>query len=256
MAYGDNMLKSDIYLNRSTSRTEKDTLEDVVQRAEKLGISILTFLDSIERENGILRTTYLHGGAARKQELSHLKNLREKVHVLNGFEVAEPYLREEELQLYNTFPLDVIIGSVEKFATTLTEEEQIKKAYDNYYYRNLKSVIMGNIDVLAHLGSIQKYYDYSYNNTGVIDSFLKMLIQKEIVLEIEPNLERKDTLYTYPSFALLKRYRELGGEKVIIASHAQSVDLLAFHLEECYKMAKDLNLVPGYFEKRKFKKLI
>ena len=249
------MLKSDIYLNCPKTIDEKLSLEDLKVATELQNISILSLLEKVEKTKGILSTTYLHNFEKRK-EVTELKKLREDMLCLRGIEMPEVYQRETELKLYSSFPLDVLVGTVLKIQTDLQTEEEIQNAYEDYYLRNLDTVLTGKIDVLAHVGLIHTMYGYPYYNQELLDTLLKKMIEKRVVFEMEPALDRKDAQTTFPSYFLLKRYYELGGENVVISSGAKTVEELGNSLEEMYIMAKDLHLQPGYFEKRQFKKIL
>lgn len=249
------MLKSDIYLNCPTLKDEKLSLEDIKIVTELHDIAILSLLEKVEKTKGILSTTYLHNFEKRK-EISELKKLREDMLCLQGIEIPEAYQREAELRLYSSFPLDVLVGSVSEIQTDLQTEEEIEKEYEEYYKKNLQTVLTGKIDVLAHVGLIHNAYGYPYYNQELLDTLLKEMIKTGTVLEMEPALDRKDAQTTFPSYSLLKRYHELGGENVVISSGAKTVEAIGNSLEEMYIMAKDFHLQPGYFEKRQFKKIL
>lgn len=247
MAYGDIMLKSDIYVNKN----KKVLLEEMKRKVENNDISILSFVDKIEKEKGILSTTYFHGlETKRKKEILELKKLREDITIFHGIEIPNSYQRKEELRLYNSFPIDVLVGSVDKIEKNLQDQEEIEREFENYYLRNLRTVLTGNIDVLAHLGSIDNDYNYPYYNYKLMDTILKKMIEKDIVLQVDKNLNEIFSTATYPNYTLLKRYHELGGEKVVLSSGEDS------NLNSLYTLILDLDLKPGYFEKRKFKSLI
>lgn len=255
MSYGDIMLKSDIYLSCPTSKGKKRDLEDIVSEAIKKEIDVLSIVDSIEENNGILITTYLcDPTSSRRGEISNLQKLRKEITLLNGIQVSNPHLREKELNLYATFPMDVITGIVPNICFHLEHEEEIQKAYEDYYLRNLYAVQKGNIDVLAQLGSVHTHYGYAYHNYALIDTLLNQLVDKEIALEVTSGIKRKDAFTTIPSYPILKRYKELGGENVVVGSCIRNA--LGRNLEDVYKVVQDLDLNPGYFQKRKFKKIL
>ena len=189
-------------------------------------------------------------------EIINKEEAKNQITLLNGIQVSQPYERGEELELYATFPMDMIVGTVDDFQRGLQKEEEVKKAYDDYYRKNLYAVESGKIDVLSHLGLIHAYYGYRYCNDSLIDTLLREMIDRNILLEIMTGVQRKDNFSTFPSYDLLKRYKKLGGEMVTIGTHANDIQNIGKNLEEAYAIVQDLKLNPGYFQKRKFKKIL
>jgi histidinol-phosphatase (PHP family) len=257
MSYGDIMKKSDIYLNGPISKGKEQGLEDIVNQAVKKDIQVLSILDCIEKTDGVLRTTSSCRDALKhRAEIMELQRMRNEITLLNGIQVSQPYERGEEFEFYASFPMDMIVGIVDDFDKGLQKEEEIKKAYDDYYCKNLYAVESGKIDVLSHLGLIHTYYGYRYCNDSLIDTLLREMIHRNVLLEITSGVQRKDNFSTFPSYDLLKRYKKLGGEMVTIGTHANDIQNIGKNLEETYQIAHDLELNPGYFQKRKFKKIL
>lgn len=278
MSYGDIMKKSDIYLNGPISEGKKQRLEDIVSQAIKKDIHVLSILDCIEKTDGVLRaTSSCRDALKQREEIMRLQRIRNEIRgyalnesteiinkeeatseitLLNGIQVSQPYERGEELELYANFPMDMIVGTVDDFQRGLQKEEEVKKAYDDYYCKNLYAVESGKIDVLSHLGLIHAYYGYRYCNDSLIDTLLREMISRNILLEITAGVQRKDNFSTFPSYDLLKRYKKLGGEMVTIGTHANDIQNIGKNLEEAYQIAHDLELNPGYFQKRKLKKIL
>lgn len=65
-------------------------------------------------------------------------------------------------------------------------------------------------------------------------------------------VQRKDTFTTIPSYPILKHYKELGGENIVIGTCTR--DSIGKDLEEAYRILQVLELNSGYFQKRKLKK--
>ncbi len=257
MSYGDIMKKSDIYLNCPTSKDKEQDLEVVVNNAIEKKVDVLSIINCIQKADGILRTTYSCSSTLKRStEIADLQKMRKEITLLNGIQIPEPYARGNELGLYARFPIDVITGVVYDFKRELEKEEDIKKAYDDYYLKNLYAVQSGNIDTLSHLGFIHAFYGYKYHNDPLINALLEEMIHRNVLLEITPSISQKGNFSIFPSSDLLKRYRELGGEMVTIGTYANDIQDIGKNLEDGYEIAQDLGLEPGYFQKRKFKKII
>ncbi len=230
----------------------KMDISEIQKRAMKENLEAVSITDYVGVKQGLIQTTYLFSeSSTRTKEIRRLNKLKEKVLLLNGIEISSPYLVKGALDFYKELPLDIILGTIHDINKNCELETDILNAYQEYYQKNLRALKETNFDVLSHLGYIDKYYDYPYENSELIDEILCTAIKKEIALEINSSSKR-----TFPSYELLKRYKELGGEKVTIGSNAHHYDQIGTNLDISYEIAKELNLEVGYFQKRKFKKII
>lgn len=114
------------------------------------------------------------------------------------------------------------------------------------YYEFVLSCIgqFKNYDVLAHLNLVDRYAPYVPDDslyTDVIDEILRTAVADGKGLEINTASWRyRMGERTTPTAAILKRFRELGGEYVTVGSDAHTPKWLGDHLEEGYQLLRDL----------------
>lgn len=118
-----------------------------------------------------------------------------------------------------------------------------------YYRDNLAMVKWGGFDSLAHLGYIERYTWGKYRiptpvapYMDVIDEILKTLIAKGKALEVNTAGLRQGIAKTHPEAAVLRRYKELGGELITLGSDAHRAEDVGSDME----VAMDLLLDLGY----------
>lgn len=251
------MTQFDTHMHSLYSFDSKMTLEEMRSSALNHNLSGIVITDHVELEDKLL--ALLSGYKKESERSKQIKSLSSlKLKILNGIEISEPYLRMREMPLIHQLPVDVILGSVHEIIRSQVEERDINQAYNDYYEKNLKAVATGNFDVLAHLDYIKRYYpDYEYQDKEhIIDTILKLLIQKDIVLEMNTSSKRRCGHELFPSIEILEKYKSFGGEKVTIGSDAHCPEEIGDRIETGYEIAKELKLTPGYFEKRKWKTIL
>lgn len=247
------MSLKDVHLHSLYSQNSRMTLEKIKEEAQKKEIDVVALTDHIEVNDSLLKTLNKYAPYSKRTfEIEALKEERFKI--LNGIEVSDPQTRAKEMLYLSRLPLDIILGSVHDIERIKTKESQIEAAFEKYYLKNIEAILIGNFDVLAHLGYIERYYpDYPFTKRKYIDAVLKSLIEKEIVLEINTSAERNCGKNIFPSFEVLKRYKDLGGERVTTGSDAYRYYEIGDHIDVGTEIARELQLKIGYFEKRKWK---
>ena len=114
-----------------------------------------------------------------------------------------------------------------------------KVAFESYFktmHQALKS--FHQIDALGHMDYIVRYCpnkDLNYfvsDYLDYIDEILKLIIQKEIKLEINTANLAKNFDFPNPHTDILKRYRELGGNLVTIGSDAHKAANIGYEFSK------------------------
>lgn len=121
----------------------------------------------------------------------------------------------------------------------------VEEAFRRYYRHVLDCItVFKGYDALAHLNLIDRYGRYLPDDRlyeELIDEILRTVAADGKGIEINTSSWRygmKDR--TTPTPAILRRYRELGGEYVTVGSDAHSPDRVGDHLAEGYRMLRDL----------------
>ena len=194
---------------------------------------------------------------------------QEKINILLGCEMGiRDDLGDVIRNITSAYAFDFIIGSMHDVeASDFSTREFFKTrektaAYQEYFERMLKAVQACDFDVLGHMDYIQRYATYSdptlhyadYNEH--IDAVLRLLISTNKGLEINTGSFNYGMNHPHPSFEIICRYRELGGEIITIGSDAHNPVRLGANFDKAAKLA----MAAGFkyfaaFSKREIKML-
>jgi histidinol-phosphatase (PHP family) len=182
-----------------------------------------------------------------------------------GVEIAEPHrFPTEAAAVRDAWPFDFVLGSLHWIGSELAIVPEYfagkdeDAAYGAYFAELLDVVRAGGFDVLAHLDVLKRAgYDvhgHSYDLTRhaeALDAVLRECVEQGIGLEINTGPLRRAVAETAPPLALLRRYRELGGEILTLGSDAHAPDALGHRFD----LALDLARAAGFrrltcFERR------
>ena len=117
-------------------------------------------------------------------------------------------------------------------------------------YRYFESVLeslaaFDNFDVFGHLDYVVRYgptqdKNYSYHQyKEIIDEILKVLISKNIGLELNTAGLKYGLSFAHPQVEVLKRYRELGGEIITVGSDGHKPEHLAYDFHKVPDILKE-----------------
>jgi len=98
----------------------------------------------------------------------------------------------------------------------------------------------GLFDALGHLDYVKRYLHPHVTRHHLAEApelyepILRVLVESGTALEVNTSGLRQRSGETYPSPAIVERFRELGGERVTVGSDAHLAGSFAFGLEEGY----------------------
>lgn len=193
-----------------------------------------------------------------KRESRHIDIISRtrNIDILKGFEISDPNLYPDMMSVFSAFSLDFIIGSVHSISRVDTEsEEAVRQNYIDYYRSTLEMIKIGKFDALGHLGYIDKYYNYKLNDLELIRDILKLIIEKDIALEINSSAKRRIGRDTFPDYDTLKLYKDLGGLKVTLGSDAHEYKEIYDNMEVANDIAEEFQFEKGIYKKRKWTRL-
>ena len=143
----------------------------------------------------------------------------------------------------SAYPYDFVLGSVHSSATTpielppFVEGRGLRDIIDEYYRILLDSIrVYKNFDVLGHINGIDRYTDGFADESLYMpyaDEILRILVAGGKGLEVNMssiryNIAERGT----PTLAILRRFKELGGEIVTLGSDAHSLAGVGEGLEQ------------------------
>lgn len=179
--------------------------------------------------------------------------------IRRGIEVGlKPQLHSKIASLLEAYPFDFVIGSVhlvedvDPFLPSYWEGRSVKSAISSYYQATIENIrTFHGFDTLGHLDYVIRYApsrpnleigvplpkDFSYSPyADYIDTILNLLIDHGIALEINTAGFAKKLGHPNPCEEIIRRYRELGGERITIGSDAHKPEAYAYE----FPLAEDL----------------
>jgi len=243
--------KVDTHIHCEYSSDSHLTLSDLCKKAVRLDysyIAITEHFDLIESEvvnYGILSLrSYFRDCQQMQQKYPQLQ-------IVIGLEIGEPHrqmdLADKLLAIYRP---DYLIGSLHVLTNGRNISLPITQPLTQtdirlYYEETLAMVERGGFDTLGHLGIYKRGLqdealpDESYMQS-TIDEIFRVMIRKEIALEVNNSSFRSFFANHLPDKQQLLRYRQLGGELICLASDSHDLK----HFDTFYD--KTLDSIQGF----------
>jgi histidinol-phosphatase (PHP family) len=111
-----------------------------------------------------------------------------------------------------------------------------------YYKEVMAGVRSGLFDAVGHLDVVKRYLHPHVTaaqlgaRPDLLEPVLQAVVESGIALEVNTSGLRHPYAETYPSAAIVARYRELGGTAVVTGSDGHRPDWFAYRLEEAYRI--------------------
>jgi histidinol-phosphatase (PHP family) len=144
---------------------------------------------------------------------------------------------------------DYVIGSVHDWpespywpsrVRSFIDGRSLEEVLQPYYAEIIAAARSGLFDTIGHLDVVKRYL-HPYITAADLatrqelqEPALRAIIEAGVVLEVNSSGLRYPGAETYPSAAVVARYRELGGERVVVGSDAHSRGSFAARLDESY----------------------
>ncbi len=226
----------DRHLHTRFSEDSNEDPENCIRKAISLNMEDIWFTDHYDID-------FPGGGFSFDadryfKELYELKEkYSDKISVHIGVELGLKKDINDKIQaLINKYPFEYRIGSVHLMDDKDPYEREKFDMTDREFYRRYFETALDclenctGFDTFGHIDYVVRYgYEkdraYSYSeNADIIDEILKHLIKNNIALEVNTAGLRKGLKYVHPYPEILKRYRELGGENIVMGSDAHKAE--------------------------------
>jgi histidinol-phosphatase (PHP family) len=182
--------------------------------------------------------------------------------ILAGVELGNPHDFPNAVSaMLDRWPFDLVIGSVHwlddraGWEPPIFLERGIEATYQRYFEVLLRMVEDADFDVLGHLDLVRRDSWDLFQQVldldpyqGMIDSVLQRLIESERGLEVNTSALRKGLTSPVPGLAILRRYRQLGGEIVVLGSDGHQ----PAHVAHGFDAAQDLIRAAGFTRVARF----
>ncbi len=268
---------ADYHMHSSHSGDSKSSMEEMIQKGIQLGLTHMCFTEHNDFDFPVCDevpegTFDLNVDAYLYDLIKYREKYKEQINVLFGMELGlQPHLMCQNAVLAKSYDFDFIIGSSHicnkkdpyfpPFYVGRSEEE----AYAEYFQSIIDNIMkFKNFDVYGHLDYVVRYgpnadKNYSYEKYQyLLDTILTLLIDNGKGIEINTGGVVKGLRELHPCTAIVKRYKELGGEIITIGSDAHTVQDIHRHFDRAEAVLKECGFkYYTIFEKRvaEFKRL-
>lgn len=270
-------ITADLHLHSSYSGDSDTPMEDMILKGIDLGLSTMCFTEhndfDFPEEPGEPADRFLLNPDPYLYDIiRYREKYADQIRILFGVELGlQPEVMRKNAILAKSYDFDFIIGSShichgrDPYYPAFYEGRSEEEAYREYFESILENIKkFSNFDVYGHLDYVVRYgpnkdAEYTYAKyQDILDSILKLLIEKGKGIEINTGGIKSGLKELHPCTAVLKRYRELGGEIITIGSDAHTPEQITAHFDRAENVLKECGFkYYTIFEKRvaEFKKL-
>ncbi len=255
-------MSSDYHVHTYYSPDAASPMAELVVAALRAGLRGMAFTDHLEwyEEDGA--TGYL----APERYFAELREVRAKygqqIQLWAGLEMGSSHhFLPQAHALLAAWPWDYILGSIHWTAglpgwETVAFAEGLELAYQRYFEELVLLAEEGEYDVLAHFDLVQRDAWTLCGRTlpiapykSLIHQALKAVIARGKGLEINTSPWSMDLAEPAPGLTILRWYRELGGEILVLGSDAHRPEQVGQH----FARARELAQAAGFTRLARFK---
>lgn len=256
------MILTDNHIHSSCSGDGHNSMTEMMLASYERGVRSLCFTDHVDLDHfrtGVpdLQCYDIREDMIKMFELAKVACPRD-MDLFLGIELGEGNHDLARMEAIASSPeLDFVLGSLHNLRNTVDfhdmnypDMEFCRKKAEIYVEELIELAGLPYFDVMAHIGYITRYIrrsgftDFSMNmNTHGegLDALLKKLIANGRGIEINCSGLRNPRLReTMPSFDVLARYKELGGEIITVGSDAHTTADAASGIREGFDILRQL----------------
>lgn len=259
-------MNTDFHIHSSLSADSDSPMEDMIEQGIRLGLSVMCFTEHMDFgyiDEGM--NFELDTQAYYKKYLEMRDRYAGRMKLLFGIELGlQPHLAEKHRQYLASYPFDFCIGSshlvdgMDPYYPKFYEGRSEETCYRRYFASILENLdAFSDVDSYGHIDYVVRYgpnknAHYSYERyRDLIDEILKILIEKEIALEVNTAGYKYGLDAPNPHPDILKKYRSMGGELITIGSDAHCPEHLAYDFPKAVSLLQECGFKSyAVFEKR------
>lgn len=248
----------DLHVHSTCSCDGVSGLAEQARRAAELGllgIGLAEHADFDPRDDGYGKLDV----ARYDREIEAARDRVAGIEVWQGLEISYQSDREPEIRArLGDHAWDYVLASVHllqyadgwavvsepRTTATYFARHTVRQAYGPYFEELLRAARSGLGDVLGHFDVIKRYGSGRYGIfepelfEAEIRAVLRAAVETGVGIEINTSGLRQAPGEPYPSLAVLRWYRQAGGEVLTVGSDAHHVDHLAEGIPLALEMAR------------------
>lgn len=244
--------KADMHIHSCYSYDSRIRLEEIGTILDEKDVEFAGLADHIELAHDQLKEI-MHNLKIRNREINAIQN-DTNVEFLKGIEVSEPHLHKDDLhRIIEHHSIDYVLGSIHNVLGIPLKKMQYHQYLEDLYLRSILTMVEeADIDAVAHLDYLRKYIQDPVFNTELLTEIFKVIIERELALEINTSGYRRCG-EIFPDPSMLELYASLGGKKVVIGSDSHRVSELYSSIDTTLPRLEPYNFELGIIKKRSFK---
>ena len=244
-------LPLDAHLHTDLSPDSDVPIDAYAEQALERGIDELAITDHVDFEPG----TPAFANTTFEERERVVREAAERwgprgVAIRFGVELTWDRRYEADLREHlSRHAYDFVIGSVHVYRTSpyagdrvaaFVAGKSLPEIVAPYFDEVEAAARSGLFDALGHLDFVKRYLHPHVTCSQLAtapelyEPTLKALIDTGTALEVNTSGLRQVAGETYPSAAIVARFRELGGERVVVGSDAHRINAFAWGLEDGY----------------------
>ncbi|HJB16258.1 MAG TPA: histidinol-phosphatase HisJ family protein [Candidatus Blautia excrementipullorum] len=248
----------DCHMHSSFSADSSTPMETMIQKAAALGLEGICFTEHLDPDYPPVPEPepleFSLDIPAYQNTLYALKEkYRDRLQILFGVELGlQPHLEEYFHNLLSSVPFDFVIGSshivhgFDPYYPDFFKNRRESACYMEYFESILENLAcFSEMDVYGHIDYIVRYgpnqnHEYSYGRyQDILDEILRTLISKNIGIELNTGGFHYGLGEPNPCAAVIRRYRQLGGEIITIGADAHKPENIAHSFQKACEILTD-----------------
>ncbi len=248
----------DCHMHSSFSADSSTPMETMIQKAAALGLEGICFTEHLDPDYPPVPEPepleFSLDIPAYQNTLYALKEkYRDRLQILFGVELGlQPHLEEYFHNLLSSVPFDFVIGSshivhgFDPYYPDFFKNRRESACYMEYFESILENLAcFSEMDVYGHIDYIVRYgpnqnREYSYGRyQDILDEILRTLISKNIGIELNTGGFHYGLGEPNPCAAVIRRYRQLGGEIITIGADAHKPENIAHSFQKACEILTD-----------------
>lgn len=246
----------DCHMHSAFSADSATPTEDMICQCITLGLEGICFTEHLDPDyaptpDHLDFSLDIPSYCRKLMELKETYKTQINIHF--GIELGlQPHLRQYFHNLLKEFPFDFVIGSshvvhgADPYYPDFFRKRSEEQAYLEYFESILENLdAFHEMDTYGHLDYIVRYSPnknqfYSYEKyQDILDAILKNLVDTNVGLEVNTGGYHYGLGEPNPCAAIIRRYRELGGEIITIGADAHTPDKIGYAFDRALQVLTD-----------------
>jgi len=251
---------TDFHIHSTASYDAHDSMRDMALASYERGVRIICFTDHVDLDD-------YHNGRSDPHAFDNYPEMLRQyaetasaiprdMELLHGIELGEANHDPERAAALAASPeLDFVIGSLHNLRNTMDfavmryiSMADCRHYLDRYVEELIELSAISCYDVMAHIGYTRRYmlrdgFDLALtmkDHGDGLDTIFRNLIHSGLGIELNcSGLRNPGINATFPNKAILRRYRELGGEIITVGSDAHCVKDASVGNDRGYELLKE-----------------